>query len=400
MKILWYECRKILNGKMLLFLMLFTMLFYNMFMGVVSHPDDSASCDAQNDLVAILKEEYGYSTFLPYEDFGVVEKIRQEQIRKLDVLVQESAILKEAGITSYGKLRAIELEEMAEDVYEEMARIDFEDGIRQVFLKQHIESLYEMMEFHPIMGVENGKEIEAADTFLSHSEEDGYSKDAVDRVAGVIKENQLSLLPVSVLFHLEEDFPKFGVLLLISCLLLILPYQVKERQAGVNPLFAVSNTGRELWRKRYRSALVSCFGVCILQFLIFCAILAKSDILQYWNYSVNGNGSDFYWLDMNLGSYLILKTVLYSMIALGVMTVFYLISRLSANYIVGTAVGVPTVVLFGILTINYTKSFLNVTKSIEYDLMRPIGFTAILLGLAVAIVYGLRRWDQRRDIFV
>lgn len=115
---------------------------------------------------------------------------------------------------------------------------------------------------------------------------------------------------------------------------------------------------------------------------------------------MNGNGSDFYWLDMNLGSYLILKTVLYSMIALGVMTVFYLISRLSANYIVGTAVGVPTVVLFGILTINYTKSFLNVTKSIEYDLMRPIGFTAILLGLAVAIVYGLRRWDQRRDIFV
>ena len=92
--------------------------------------------------------------------------------------------------------------------------------------------------------------------------------------------------------------------------------------------------------------------------------------------------------------------MLYSMIALGTMTVFYLISRLSVNYIVGAAVGVPATVVFGILTVQFTKLFLNVTKSVEYNLLRPVGFTAILLAIAGAIVYGFKRWDKRRDIMI
>lgn len=400
MKILGYECKKIFNAKLLVLLLLFTLLFYNMFMGTVIHPDDSADCGAQNDFAAILKNEYGYDTVLLYEDFGVVEEIHQEQIRKLDELVQESSVLQEAGITSYQQLHSMEFEEMEDAVMEELRRIDFEDGIRQVFLKQYIESLYEMMEFHPVMGVEKGKETESADTFLSHTVGDGYTEDAVKRVADVIKENRLSLLPDSAMYHLNDDFSRFGVLLIVSCLLLILPYQIKERLAGVNPLLATSNMGRGLWKKRYASALISCLVICFMQFLIFCFVLARSGILQYWNYSVNGNGSDFYWIDMNLGTYLVVKTIFYSMIALGTMTVFYLISRLSANYIVGAAVGVPSAVIFGVLTIRFTESFLEVTKSIAHDLMRPIGFLVILLCVAIVIAYGLKRWDQRRDIFV
>lgn len=400
MRILGYECRKILNIKLLMALLVFTLLFYNMFISVVFHPDDSADCDAQNDFAFILKEEYGYDTVLPYEDFGVAEEILQDQIRKLDALVQESSILKEAGITSYEELQEAHQDDMADEIYEEMIRIDFEEGIRYLFLKQHIEGLYEMMEFNPIMGVETGKEMEAAETFLSHREANDYSKEAIERVANVIQEDRLSLLPDSVLFHLKEDLPRLGILLIISCLILILPYQIRERLAGGNPLFATSNTGRSLWGKRYCAAVISCLLVCVLHFFLFCMVLAKSDILQYWNYPVNGNGRDFYWFDMNLGTYLTGEWMLYSMIALGTMTVFYLISRLSVNYIVGAAVGVPATVVFGILTVQFTKLFLNVTKSVEYNLLRPVGFTAILLAIAGAIVYGFKRWDKRRDIMI
>lgn len=401
MKILMYECKKILNIKLLGVLLLFTILFYDMFMGIVSHPGDNAACVAQNDLASILKDEYG--TALPYEDFEVLEEVRQEQVNKLDGLVRKSSILQEAGITSYEQLRSIysiDSTEMEEDVLEELYRIDFQDGIRPVFLKQHIEGLYEMMEFHPVIGIESGKEAESADIFLSHTIEDGYTQDALSRVANVIKENKLSLLPDSVLFHLESDFPRFGILLMISCLILILPYQIKERLAGVNPLFVTSNLGRRIWKKRYYAVLISSIILCILQFLIFCAVLEKSDILQYWNYSVNGNGSDFYWFNMNLGTYVILKMLLYIFLTLGIATIFYLISRVSANYIVGTAIGIPTAVVFGVLTVHFTMSFLDVTKGVGKDLLLPLGFLAIILCIATVIVCSLKRWDQGRDIFI
>lgn len=349
-------------------------------------------------MASILKEEYG--TSLSYEDFEVLEEVRQEQVNKLDGLVRKSSILQEAGITSYEQLHSLYETDMETDVLEELYRIDFQDGIRPVFLKQHIEGLYEMMELHPVIGIESGREAESADLFLSHTIEDGYTQEAINRVANVIKENKLSLLPDSVLFHLESDFPRFGVLLMISCLMLILPYQIKERLAGVNPLFATTNLGRRIWKKRYHAVLISSIILCILQFLIFCAVLEKSDILQYWNYSVNGNGTDFYWFNMNLGTYVILKTLLYIFLALGITTIFYLISRVSANYIVGTAIGIPTAVVFGILTVHFTTSFLDVTKGVGKDLLLPLGFLAIILSIAVMIACSLKKWDQRRDIFV
>lgn len=400
MKLLIYECKKILNLRLLVFLAVFTALFYNLFMEIMIHPNGNARCVAANDFAIILREKYGCDRILSYGEFELLEEVRQEQLLKLDMLVQESSILQEEGITSYQKLEAIDLQEMKENVYEELCRIDFEDGTRQVFLKQHIESVYEDMKFHPTLGIAKGKEEQAADTVLSHTVSKGYTQDAIERVADVIAQNRLSLLPESVLFHLEQDFPKFGVLLIISCLIFILPYQIREHFAGGNVLFATTHTGRNLWKIRELSAVLCSIGVCLAQFFIFCMLLVNKGVLQYWNYSVNGSRTTFYWLDMNLGTYLILKEILYSIIAVSVMIVFYLISRLAQNYIVGIASGIPMTVGIGFLNVLFTKEFMKVRLNIANDLLRPIEFAAVLVGIAVTIVCILRYWDKRRDIFL
>lgn len=398
MRILKYECKKILNIKILILIFLFTYLFYDMFTILLLHPRDNQACIAQNDLADILKDKYGNS--LSYEDFDILEEVRQIQIEKLDSLVKESELLEKAGITSYEQLKDVNLEKVDYEILEEINRITFETGIRETFLKQHIEKLYEMMEFHPIVGVEPGKEFESADTFLSHNIDQGYSKDAVNRVADVIKENKLSLIPNSVMFHLENDFPRFGILLVISCLILILPYQIKERLAGVNPLLATTYTGRRIWDKRFCSTLISCLIMCALQFIVLCGILARANILKYWNYPINGNGDDFYWLNMSLGEYILINALMYSILALAISTVFYFISRKSVNYIVGIAMGVPVAIFFSVLIAELMNSYLAVTKSIGYNLVRPTVFVAIMLCIASTILYCLKRWDQRRDVFI
>lgn len=401
MKLLVYEVKKILNVKLLIVLCLFTMLFYNMFIQMWIHPQDSADCRAQNDLATVLRDEYGYKTHLPYEDYGILEEVRHDQIRKLDEMVLKSSILQEAGITSYQQLRAMEYDMMSDAVEEELNRTMFDEGIREVFLTQTIEGIYDDMKVCPLFGVEAGKEREAADKFLSiGSMYDDYTKEAIERVASVIKENRLSLMPTSILHHLLFDFPRFGVLLVISCLLLILPYQIRERLAGVNPLMETTHTGRNLWKRRYSSAVIACVFVCTVQSIIFCMVLNRADVLQYWNYAISGNDRNMFWFDMSFGTYLIVNFVLYTIVAVSITTVFYLISRLSANYIVGVAIGIPITVVIGALLPLFTRAFLSVERSMLYDVFRPIGFVVILCIMAVCIVLVLQKWDKRRDVHI
>ena len=402
MKLLIYECKKILNIRLIVVLAVFTVLFYNMFFSVTSHPQDSADCQADHDFAAILREEYGYETHLKYEDFDVLEEIRMEQIAQLDKLVQESEVFQAAGITSYEKLRDMhDLDAMNEELQEEYYRIAFGDGIRNVFLIQHLEGILDDQKVVQVVGVEAGKEVEAADTFMMYNSSfEDYTNGAVERVAEVIKENRLSLMPESVMHHFLFDLPRFGILLLISCLLLILPYQIRERLAGVNPMIATTHTGRKIWSKRYIAAVLSCVFICVVQFLGFCLVLQKAEILQFWNYAVSGNGRCIYWFDMSMGTYLLMHLFLYTWIAIGAVTVFYLISRLSANYIVGVAVAVPVTALLGVLLSTCTNQFLEVERSLAYDVLRPLGYGLGMLVLAIVMKYCMDRWDRKRDIFV
>lgn len=402
MKLLIYEVKKILNVKLLIVLSLFTALFYNMFIEIWIHPEDSADCRAQNDLANVLRDEYGYETHLPYEDYEVLEQVRQEQILKLDEMVLKSGILQEEGITSYQQLKKMENDEIISDLLEEeLDRISFSEGIREVFLMQTIEGIYDDMKVCPVFGVETGKEREVAEKFLLiDGMYDDYTKGAIERVASVIKENRLSLMPTNILHHLVFDFPRFGVLLVISCLLLILPYQIRERLAGVNLLMATTHTGRNLWKRRYSSAVIACVVVCAIQSSIFCMVLNRVEVLQYWNYAISGHDRNMFWFDMSFGTYLIVNFVLYAIVAVSIMTVFYLISRLSTNYIVGVAIGIPITVVVGALLPLFTRAFLSVERSIVYDVVRPIGIVFVLFVAAMCIVFALQKWDKRRDVHV
>ena len=92
-------------------------------------------------------------------------------------------------------------------------------------------------------------------------------------------------------------------------------------------------------------------------------MLHKAEALQYWNYAISGNDGDMFWVDMNFGTYILVHFSIYTVIAISVMTVFYLISRLSVNYIVGVAIGISTTVVVGVLLPMFTESFLDVQRS-------------------------------------
>lgn len=397
MRIILYECKKILRLPLLIILILFTVLFYNLFMISQHYPNDNADLVAQEDLAHILMDKY--HTSLPYSKMGILQEIKQQQIETLDSLVQNNEVLQNAGIKSYQQLRAMDMDTMEEEISEAQGEIMFDTGMREVFLYQDIENIEEHMEYIPFMGIENGKEEEAARKICEARIETDSDKASCHRVAQVIARNEMSLLPTGAFQGATEDIARLGMLLIFSCLLLILPYQIRERLARVNPLFATTNTGRAIWGMRYIAALLSCLFICLLQAGIFLIVLKSVGILKYSSCLSSGNGWDYLWFDMSFGSYLAWSIGSAILFSIAIMTVFYLISRIALNYIVGLAIGLPTAVLIGILYIRVMYHFLSVTGRLSW-LYIQFGFIAGGLLLAAVIVIALYLRDRKRDVMV
>ena len=105
MRLFFYECKKIMNIRLILILALFTVLFYYLFMQCMHYPWENASCVGEMDLSERLMKEYG--TVLRYEDMGALSEIKAEQTERLDRLVQENATLQKAGITGWEELAEV-----------------------------------------------------------------------------------------------------------------------------------------------------------------------------------------------------------------------------------------------------------------------------------------------------
>lgn len=363
------------------------------------------------DLSDRLMKEYG--TVLRYEDMGVLTEIKEEQTDRLDRLVQENATLQKAGITGWEELAEVlansdeESEAdtvngvLVDDLWAARTEIDFGSGQREVFLKQAIEGIEEQMKYEPFMGVETGQEEQAAqkivESFSDSWNNEKESQSAVKRVAEVIKENRMSLLPSSSFEYVRWDLPRLGLLMVISCMILILPCEIRERLSRVNPICAAASVGRGIWKKR-RIAAVACMAlICLIQAGVFLLMLARAGILKYLVCPSGGNGRDYLWTDMSFGTWLLLSLLLYLFFALGASALFQMISRFTPNYIVGLAAGIPIAVLLGLFCTAGVTDFFYLEHGWS-SIWMPLLKTGIMIAAAVAIWILSCRRDMIRDI--
>lgn len=215
MRLFFYECKKIMNIRLILILALFTVLFYYLFMQCMHYPWENASCVGEMDLS-----------------------------ERLDRLVQENATLQKAGITGWEELAEVLANSDEEsgsdtvngvsvdDIWAARSEINFGSGQREVFLRQAVEGVEDDMKYKPFMGVEKGQEEQAAqkivDSFSGSWDNENEVMAAVRRVEEVIRENRMSLLPDSAFEYVRWDLPRLGLLMVISCMILILPCEIRN----------------------------------------------------------------------------------------------------------------------------------------------------------------------------
>ena len=108
------------------------------------------------------------------------------------------------------------------------------------------------------------------------------------------------------------------------------------------------------------------------------------------------------WYDLNFGTYICLNLLLYIFAIMSLIMLYFLISKISLNYVVGFASAIPFTVIIAIIfnKIMYGYLIIENKMKITYDVYRPIliciSFTIIGLIIAVA----LAKYEKKKDVVI
>lgn len=403
MRILRLECRKLLNWKLLLCILAFSVLFHCVFLEYRLYPDGSAEAAADVELAGELMEETG--PVLPLSEWYLLDEKREEQVKKLDAVVGENEVLKKYGITDWeeqeqalsellDRLNEGKITDEETKLLDEINRIHFESNLEDTFLLQIIDYYRESLKEGPSSFGVAGEDVQET---IREEYRSGYSQDYINRMTKLCTRQEISLLPFSTLNYVQSDLPRVGLLLIVSCMLLILPRQIRERMDGVEALHVSTRTGRKIWDRQFQAAL--CMGglLSLTQLAVYAVILWKKGIFQFAACPASGHGVDDLWFDLSFGMYLVIYFAMIFLYGLIASALMHLISRKVPNYIVGFAAAVPVVLLLGILDIRINSDLFELWGNMS-DAWMPVIVAGLLLLVTAAAAFVMHMNDRKKDV--
>ena len=127
MRIIWKECKKILDIRLVLILLAFTTLFYNMFMEITIYPSGGQHTDSPYDIpfAAELVKDLGPS--LKIKDWSKIDDKIEELKNEYNTIIASNKILNEAGITTFDEMKNYwDKEDDEKELTKEEQKIDTE----------------------------------------------------------------------------------------------------------------------------------------------------------------------------------------------------------------------------------------------------------------------------------
>lgn len=400
MRPLFYECKKIFSFRMILIVMLFSFLFYHLFLSYRYYPNISSDMVAEKQLCDILIEQTGNS--LSLDNWNLVKNQKEKSTKRLDQLVKENQILKSYHISTYQQLRN-KVDQMLDEISgikyikeidEEADNIIFGAGMEDVFLLQQIDEWEINKAFY------HQTEKESEKTFHHFFENEDVSNEQFHRYIEIQTKNDISLLPSGTLLIIGEDFPLLAILMVISCTIIILPYFINEKNQNVYQVSITSQIGRHIYFLQWKAALlVSCL-LCVIQLLIYFYALSSVGILSYLSCPTHTINCIALWYDMKFGLYLLLYGALLILLVVGSMNIIILLSRVCTHYMIACGLALPILYGLGFLYLYSISYFLIFYIKIVSDqtLRRPIFLLVSIMIISIMIIIWFKRKDKRLDI--
>jgi hypothetical protein len=326
MKVFFHEIRKIWRWPILLFIVAFCALFYQVFMSyyiVHFYPSNHPRAELY-DLSVFMLENYGET--LEPQEFDEFRQLRSEFVAEAERYIATEPQFADNGIDSFSDWEAMheaEIYDTLTDARRTALRLLYEPSYGYIAYKINaIDSLIDDYVNFPKRITENIYDYP-------------LSGESVDRIAEIIDTKEYySVLPGYAADCVREYILRLTVLVVLAAMILIAPPVTSDRAAKLHHLQYPAKVGRKILNRQFGATMISAGLLTLILFAVFGAIFARVGTQIFWNCSVCSFASFQHTrADMTYGGYILILTGLSFATMLATAALAFICSRFSAHYI-------------------------------------------------------------------
>ncbi len=401
MKIFRKELAKIFNFRLILILIGFALIFEYLFINLNYYPGYSANSPYDVPFYEELVAQFGST--LSREEYDDFLQKKKDLAAIVEAEMQNSEVFRAYGVETIEQFeeyhnKSGELTEEETLILDETINFWFWNDVTEPILFR-IQVLNRYIESAGTHFFADDSSLEYWSDYFSR-----HSPEVAERLQTLFWRDEISLLPNSLYNLINDDFLRLVILSVVCCFVLILSYQVTERLRGIIPIAASAKIGRRIFRRQMLASMISGAILGLVIGGIYGVMLWSKNVFVFADCPLSGRVYRF-WLDMTFGQYILLCFLLLVVISAAAALLAHFIGRLSANYIAGIAISIPSAAIYYVLVFLFGNFMLKVgeygkiqSESLAASLLWTFGGFALLIG-TIGIASGvLLKHDRRRDI--
>lgn len=372
------EVKKIFEKKRVFLILilgiLFCILFFQQNIGIPAYSSDSVNIGVSK----MLQKKYGNEIDRgEYLDLLNDSSFTEES--DVDAWIRENKDFGQYGIASYGDL--LEKQDSLSDqvagslisqITERFTEEEQQEALDNIWRNEYMESLIRAYDM----------EITSKPSTTYYTE---LSEDSRKRIAERNREEVYSIMPDSVMRDYLSIFPDFAIFLLLSVILLIVPYSVKDTMECVNVLQYVSQKGKKFYWEKMIAVFLSAVILCVIETGLFLIMLRENNAFCFADCFVSGFRNPFItFMKLTFGEYIALGMAYIDIVALCLSVITYCLSSCAHNYISAVAFQIPLVIFSVGISLMFLPHFAEITQNVKLLFLIPV-FCFLLAGISNVI---------------
>ncbi|WP_141430812.1 hypothetical protein [Bacillus sp. 03113] len=377
MNIILNELKKIFELKIVLLMIVISFIFYHLFISFEFEyfPNGRPALDLYHVGVEMVED---YGTSFDEQDYLHFKNVYQKKVEAADDYLLSKKEFVDAGITTYQQFRQMDLNN--KKVKNLSDKVLFEEKVDLFWELQARESLMEIYEH---------KEYK-----MNYNDAAPTSKKQKKRIKEVIDNG--SAFPDLVFWNYNNLITNLSMLVLVSIMLMLSPINLRDRRNKLIFLQYTSKTGRELFKRKILTGLLSSFIITTLHLLWFFAAYSQNHVAMFFDSNINSFFQHFvFWFDFTFFQYIILTVVALYFLAFVMSIIVAVLSSMVPNYLSIIGVQVPIAFITFSILLKYLITRLTEISLPIYFL--PVAYTVLI---AIGIIISIFRWkkEKRLDI--
>jgi hypothetical protein len=368
-RIILYELKKIFQLKMVCLLFLISFIFYQLSINFYFEyfPNGRLALDSYHISMEMI-EQYGYQ--MNQEEFEHFKKVYEKEKAAADAYLQARKEYVEAGLDTYEKFRAADIEKK-----------EIEKLRRQIMHEDEVDLFWELQARESLIEYYENKIFSIGDHPLT--------KEQKERIKDTIASG--NIMSYEVFENYNNLIHYVAILIVISIMFMISPIFLQDRRNHVVFLQYSNKTGRKIFNLKLLAAFIATGFITTVQLGLFFILYRGNKVGIFLNSNINSVFThEVFWFELTFLQYILLTIVSIYILAFTLTIIVAVLSNRVPNYISMIGFQVPLAILLFVVVIDYLV--VRIT-----NIRLPIYFLPSAYVLLILIGSFLYFWSVKRE---